>query len=930
MAASTFVNLVRVYSNSAGTGPLVLGLAEPGFRGKEALTDGLTYSYTLQTGVDNANPGATAYETGRGVWTAATSTLTRNVIESSLNGQPIGVLMNSLISITVLAQDFSAVDAAALAAAVLDAQQSAADADADAAAAAGSATSAAGSATTATTQAGMATTQAGNAAISAATASGSATTAAGSATAAAGSATAAAASAASATGSSATAVSAATAAGNSAIAAASSATGAATSAASASTSAASTSGAVTTTANNAALAQAGAITAAQQAAIALSAASNPSFAIQANPATPTVPPSGVSSGATYWAVDTTSENLVLYTNTAGTGALVTPILKIPTGVSLFSVSGLIQYSGQTFNVKMGLVDQNLRRWMLCLDTGEVNLDLDSISSIKALSYGGVTTVSGINQLSAENAGGTYANGMAFGISVLDSAGHALAGYLADGTFFIGKYDSRLSAAVAVAEGPAASRNGPFYSAIAGQIVVYYGSNVLALTSEGTNTEPRVLSDGVSFLSNRQRGSVMPYTMNFDGSNQRAMMDNAVYEGYPIAGQSQAPGYISTPALSLIALYPGKALMYAGGAGPVAEYPATFGGSGTLDDLHEDAAAPFKGESIASSAMFAQLDRELANRPKLKVVAYGNGYPATAYVGIMKGTGPYNDVIAQTTRLAALGAIEISAGRAAGIKRGAIARALYFIHGETDFANASYAANLTQLQSDYQADIQAVTLQSEPVPMIITQLGSMRMWTTTPDAAGGNKSVLAQLAASVANPRIVLACPTYQLSYVGDNIHYTNVSKRLIGEYFEKATRKFIFEGRDWVPVSPKPFNTWTVNAGAGTILIPMNVPIGPLAFDTTLVTDPGNKGFSYVDSAGRTIANVQITGANSDQILITLSGPIASTAVVNYAYSNGTNNTSGPVTGARGCLRDSDSSLSRWDGATHLYNWCVIFRQAIN
>lgn len=1001
MAASTFVNLVRVYSNSAGTGPLVLGLAEPGFRGKEALTDGLTYSYTFQIGVDNRTPGSTAYETGRGVWNAATSTLTRNVVESSLAGQPVGVLMNTPIAITVLAQDFAATDQAALAAAVADAQGSADDAALSAASADGSATSAAGSANTAATQAGIATTQAGNAATSAAAASssaiaaaGSATAAAGSATAAAGSATGAAASATSA-GNSATAASgSATAAGNSAIAAASSATAAAGSAVTASSAAAATSGAVAATASNAALAQAGALTATQQAAIAVTAASNPSFAIQSNPATPTVPPSGVTSGATYWAVDTTGENLVLYTNTAGTGVLVTPILKIPTGVSLFSINSLVYYNGYTFNVKMGLVDPNYRRWMLCLDTGEINADLDSYSSAHVLAYGGMSVVSGINILSVENTGGSYANGQAFSLALTDANNRVLAGYLSDGTFYIGKYDTRLLSAVTFAEGPALSREGPLYSGTSGQIVAWYGDDPVTLTSEGTNTEPRVLGDRVGFFSTRRRGVQSTYIMNFDGSDQRAMLRGAVYEAYALGGQSNTPGYISTPAITSTDAYPGVALMFASNAGPIPEYPTVIGGAGTLTNLLE-VNAIFKGESISSSMIFSMLDNQLAVRPRIKAIPFGSGYPGAAYTAIKKGTGPYADMISQATRITTLGAAEIAAGNTPWTKVPAIVRAFILMHGETDWNNASYGANLTQFQSDFEADVKAVTGQKESVPMIITQMAALRFFAAPPDASATNQSCLQQLAVSISNPKIFLAGPTYWVPTI-DYAHWVNTSKRLIGEMVNKCRQKVVDEGRDWVPVSPKPFGQWTVNVGAGTILIPMNVPIGPLAFDTTLVSDPGNKGFSYTDSLGRTITNVQITGANSDQILITLSGSIGSTAVLDYAYSNGVNApitlgiqstgsisgttltltaggtpfagmpvfgaaiiggtylvsgsgttwtvsqsqtlssraftfySAGPFAGARGCLRDSDPALSRWDNTTHLYNWCAIFRQAIN
>lgn len=599
------------------------------------------------------------------------------------------------------------------------------------------------------------------------------------------------------------------------------------------------------------------------------------------------------------------------------------------GAGTQTINGLVQSPASTAPILLAFADTSNRTALTVYADGTCGIVLDSASNAKTLAAGGLSASSGLNQLGAENAGGSYANGLAFMQATVDLNGRIVGGYLLDGTTFIGKYDSRLFSAVTASEGPALSRTGPLFSTSGGQIIAYYGNGTKVLTSEGTNSEPRPLGDRVAFLSNRQRSLTAPYIMNFDGTNQRALIDQAMYEGYAMAGQSQTPGYISTPSLTVAPPYPGKAFSYAGGAGPIAEYPATFGGSGTLTDLMEDPTAPFKGESAASSIGAAILDHELTYRPKLKVVLYGNGYPATAYTGIMKGTGPYNDVIAQTTRLKALGDIEVAATRApAGVTRGAITRALILIHGETDYNNASYAANLAQLQSDYETDIRAATLQVEPVPMIMTQLGSLRMWATAPDAAGANKSCLAQLAVSVSNPKIFLACPTYQLSYVGDNIHYVNTSKRLIGEYFEKAVRKVVHEGRDWVPLSPKPFAQWTI--GTNTISIPFYVPIGPMAFDTTLVSDPGNKGFSYTDAAGRTITNVQITGANSDTILITLSGAIGSTALLDYAYSNGTNSTSGPTTGARGCLRDSDPALSRWDGTTHLYNWAVIFRQAIN
>lgn len=72
-----------------------------------------------------------------------------------------------------------------------------------------------------------------------------------------------------------------------------------------------------------------ATTATTQAGIATAAALTSALLVQANPATPTTPPSGSSSGGQYWAVDPTSLSLLLYLNTSGTGAPVSPLVTMP-------------------------------------------------------------------------------------------------------------------------------------------------------------------------------------------------------------------------------------------------------------------------------------------------------------------------------------------------------------------------------------------------------------------------------------------------------------------------------------------------------------------------------------------------------------------------------------------------------------------------
>lgn len=98
MPNSTLVNLVRVTILNTGTGTLQLGAAIAAFRGIEALTDGKTYSYSIQQG--------SKYETGQGVYSQSAGTLTRGVIESSAGNAAISLSPNAVCAFPALNIDF--------------------------------------------------------------------------------------------------------------------------------------------------------------------------------------------------------------------------------------------------------------------------------------------------------------------------------------------------------------------------------------------------------------------------------------------------------------------------------------------------------------------------------------------------------------------------------------------------------------------------------------------------------------------------------------------------------------------------------------------------------------------------------------------------------------------------------------------------------
>jgi hypothetical protein len=98
VTANTLVDLVKIYAANTGTGAFQIGAAVPGFRGSEALTDGHTYSYSVQQN--------SRYEYGSGVYSAGSGTMTRNITGSSSGGAAISLNPNAVISFPALVGDF--------------------------------------------------------------------------------------------------------------------------------------------------------------------------------------------------------------------------------------------------------------------------------------------------------------------------------------------------------------------------------------------------------------------------------------------------------------------------------------------------------------------------------------------------------------------------------------------------------------------------------------------------------------------------------------------------------------------------------------------------------------------------------------------------------------------------------------------------------
>ncbi|MES5340018.1 sialate O-acetylesterase [Klebsiella pneumoniae] len=252
----------------------------------------------------------------------------------------------------------------------------------------------------------------------------------------------------------------------------------------------------------------------------------------------------------------------------------------------------------------------------------------------------------------------------------------------------------------------------------------------------------------------------------------------------------------------------------------------------------------------------------------------------------------------------------------------LSHVMCWIQGEGDITAGTspdeYLRRLNNLIADYQSDVG----QDMPPVMVTYQTGShtRRAPYYSPDIPQ------VQLLAANTNPYIFMACPTYVFPYNSDGVHMPANSYRWMGCYFGKAIYHILTENA-WKPLQPE-----SVYRNGRVVTVVMHVPVSPLVLDTDMVSNPGDYGFEVwgdTDGARKTIQSVTVSG---NRVKLVLDADPGQTVVVKYAQgTQGAN--AGPTTGARGNLRDSDSTLAYCRDVTatdpnspyKLYNWCPIF-----
>jgi hypothetical protein len=254
-------------------------------------------------------------------------------------------------------------------------------------------------------------------------------------------------------------------------------------------------------------------------------------------------------------------------------------------------------------------------------------------------------------------------------------------------------------------------------------------------------------------------------------------------------------------------------------------------------------------------------------------------------------------VASLFEVAAIARLAKAQGKSYGVG------AILFTHGESDAASTSYEGDMLMLWSSYNQDLPPLTGQTGTIPMLLSQQHSNPM-----TAGSTSPATLAQWQIGVDHPGSVICTgPKYQYSYVSDYTHLVNKDYERLGEKYAQVFYQRVVLGNNWQPLQP----TATSRSGR-VITVTFNVPVAPLAWDTTLPAPHQSANTAWAQGKGFEVASgstpVAISGVaiSGDMVQITCATDLpASGLTVAYAWTtDGTPRASGTV--RWGLLHDTD------------------------
>ena len=227
-------------------------------------------------------------------------------------------------------------------------------------------------------------------------------------------------------------------------------------------------------------------------------------------------------------------------------------------------------------------------------------------------------------------------------------------------------------------------------------------------------------------------------------------------------------------------------------------------------------------------------------------------------------------------------------------------AIIVTHGECDAGNTNYENDLRQLWSDYNADLPAITGQTQKVQMIVSQQNAVN---------DRSASTLAQWKVGGDFPEdVVCSGPKYQYPSK-EGIHLTAEGYRQLGEKYGQVYFERVVLGRNWQPLQPV-----SAERKGAIITIHYHVPAPPLVWETAFPAPHPSieewkegKGFEVTAARGARIPIQSVAISGSDVVIQCASDP-GSGARVSYAMIGERVRMNAPFKGTYrwGLLRDSD------------------------
>lgn len=229
------------------------------------------------------------------------------------------------------------------------------------------------------------------------------------------------------------------------------------------------------------------------------------------------------------------------------------------------------------------------------------------------------------------------------------------------------------------------------------------------------------------------------------------------------------------------------------------------------------------------------------------------------------------------------------------------------------------SGLNQLQLDLNADIKAITGQTNDVKLLTWQYEVHNV---------NSDYYAAYVGIHNTNPNIVCTFPGYIIPHIDDgegaanNIHFTSIGNVIAGEYMGIAFKRLVLEGVDWNPLIPT-----EAKIVGNNLIIKFNVPCPPLQIDTFYVETITNYGFQLFDQNGNE-KNISVSLFGTDSVKIYCGSGVANTDQIRYAYNPQNNYDSYCKTDiARGNICDSQSLKSIC--GRPLRNYLVAFKKTV-